>query len=156
MLDTVCLMLRELQVSSLFLFPFNCLEQTLEVASAETIKVVSLDDFNENCWPVHQWLGEKLQQVSSFVKVDENIELLNRIKVFFDLNCALAKTLAHRRVVRVRYADKLYASSTHVCDGRDNVWCFESNVLNSWTIVKVYISITGQRKSYSTATYSSI
>ena len=47
-----------LQIASRLLFPLNSLKQTFEIASSESIKVIPLDDLNENSRPIHQWLRE--------------------------------------------------------------------------------------------------
>jgi len=44
------------QISSLRLLPLNSLKQTFEVSSSKSIKIIPLNDLNENCRPIHQRL----------------------------------------------------------------------------------------------------
>lgn len=65
-----------LQVAPLGLFPLDGFKQTLEIPSAETVEVIPLDDLDEHSRPVHQWLREKLQEISAVIEVDEDVEPL--------------------------------------------------------------------------------
>jgi hypothetical protein len=67
------LLTQELQISSLSLLPLNSLKQTFKVSSPKTVKIIPLNDLNEHSWPIHQRLSEKLQQVSRFIKINQNI-----------------------------------------------------------------------------------
>jgi hypothetical protein len=46
------------QITSLCLLPLNSLKQTFEISSSKAIKVVPLNDLNENCGTIHQRLGK--------------------------------------------------------------------------------------------------
>jgi hypothetical protein len=54
------------------LIALNGLEQTLKVAGAKAIKVLTLDDLEEDCRAIHDVLGKQLQKVASSVKVDQD------------------------------------------------------------------------------------
>lgn len=135
----VCLSSRSrssLQVSSLVLLALNGLKQTLEVSSPESIKVIALDNLDEDSWSVHQWLGEELQQVSTLVKINQDIESLNRLKVLDKHTGALGEPLLHGCVVGLGNRDEFNATGLHVGDGGDDVCCFERNVLYTRAIVE--------------------
>ena len=57
------------------LFPFDRLEQGLEVALAEPFRAVPLDQLEEDRRPVLYRLGEDLQQVAVLVPVGQDAEL---------------------------------------------------------------------------------
>ena len=74
--------MRESKVASLLLLLLNGDEQTLEVASSESLVVLPLDHLEEKSRSVLYWLSEDLQQISLFVIVDENLVLLKSVDVF--------------------------------------------------------------------------
>ena len=76
---------RYLQVSTGGLIKLDAFEQSLEVASAEALMVVSLDDLNEDCGTILKRLGEDLKKISIVIVVNENLELLQNSNVLLDL-----------------------------------------------------------------------
>lgn len=52
------------QIASKLLLAFDSFEQRLEVSSAEAREVVTLDNFNEYSWPVHEMFGEQPMHAS--------------------------------------------------------------------------------------------
>lgn len=121
------------QVAPLGLFPLNGLEQALEVASAEALKLVALDDLDEDGGAVHEGLGEELEQVALLVVVDEDVEALDGVEVLLELPAALlgGEALAHGGVVRGRDADELDAAGAHGGDGGQDVAGQQGNVLDA-------------------------
>ena len=85
------------QVATQLLLSLDSLEQRLEVASTEAGEVVALDDLNEDGWTIHHvlqslvlhvtssgestYLGEQLQEITTLVEVDQDIETLDRLEV---------------------------------------------------------------------------
>lgn len=72
MIDTAAVWLSS-KVSSLLLLDLDCFEKTLEVSSAKTIMVVSLDDLEEEGRSVLNRLGEDLEEVTLVVVVDKDL-----------------------------------------------------------------------------------
>src|SRR6266516_7527497 len=60
------------------LLPLDGLEQRLEVALAESLRAVALDQLEEHRRPVLHRLGEDLQQVAVLVPVGKNAQLPER------------------------------------------------------------------------------
>ena len=100
MIDTTAVCLSS-KVSSLLLLDLNCFEKTLEVSSAETIVVVSLDYLEEKGRSVLNRLGEDLKEVTLVVVVDKDLELLDNINVFDDLDVNLCESLLEVLIVGV-------------------------------------------------------
>ena len=73
--------LPRLQVAALSLLPLDRLEQRLEVALAEPLGPVPLDQLEEHRRPVLDRLGEDLQQVAVLVPVGQDAELAQLIHV---------------------------------------------------------------------------
>ena len=43
------------QITAQFLLLLDCCEQCLEVAGAETLVILALDDLDEQCWSILHW-----------------------------------------------------------------------------------------------------
>ena len=89
----------------LFLFQLDGLEQRLEVALAEALRAVALDDLDEHGGAVLDGLGEDLQQIAFVVAVDENAEVVDGLHILVDLADAVGQDL----VVGVGHAQELDA-----------------------------------------------
>lgn len=127
-----------LQVSPLRLLPLNSFKQTLEVTRSKPVKFVPLDDLDEHRRPIHQRLGEQLQQISLLIIVNQDIQPLQRLKLLLQLPVPLLRLEAvpHRLVVRVGYVDELDASGPHGRDGRHDILGQEGDVLDAGARVK--------------------
>jgi len=75
------------------LFALDGLEQRLEVALAETLAALALDDLEEEGGAVSHRSGEDLQQVPVVVAVDEHVEVLEALEVLIDAPGAVAERL---------------------------------------------------------------
>ena len=100
---------RSNQVTPSILLPLDCFEQTLEVTRAKPIEVVPLDNLNKHRRPIHQMLREKLQQVTALIKVNQDIQALEHLKVLIQLETRLLESHLHGIVVRLRHLDELHA-----------------------------------------------
>src|SRR5215472_3016980 len=78
------------------LLALDRLEQSLEVARAEALGPLPLNDLVEQCRTVFDRLGEDLQQISFVVAIDQDTELAEWRDVFIDMSDAVE----HRVVVR--------------------------------------------------------
>lgn len=78
------------QVSSLRLLQLDRLEQRLEVTGSESLMVLSLDDLEEERRTILARLAEDLQEISVFVEVDQDVQFLQTVHVFFDSDRVLA------------------------------------------------------------------
>lgn len=144
------------QVTAQLLLSLDSLEQRLEVSSAKAVEVVSLDDLNEDRGAVHQmllgistdprkkfagftYLGEKLEQVATLIKVNQNIQALNRLKVFLQHQSGLLEPGLHVGVICVRDLDELDSAGLQVGDVADDVVCEKGDVLHTGTVVEVHV-----------------
>jgi hypothetical protein len=125
------------QVTPGILLPFNRLKQALEVSRAKPIEVVALDNLNKHRRPVHQMLSEELQQVPTLVKVDENIQTLEHLKVLVELESRFLEPHLHRVVVRFGHLDKLDAASFQVGNVAHDIIRSQRNMLDARAAVKV-------------------
>src|SRR5580692_1982206 len=96
---------RGLQVAATVLLALDRLEQRLEVALAETVRAVSLDQLEEHRGPVLHRLGEDLQQVAVLVPVDQDAQFAQGL----DGHPGLPGPLAERVVVAVRGVQELHS-----------------------------------------------
>jgi hypothetical protein len=132
-----------LQISSLSLFPLNGLKEAPEVASAKPVKVVPLDDFNKHRRAIHEWLREELQQIATFVEVDQDVQALDGVKVLDQLDGRPLQPLSHVGVVRVWDRDEIDTSGSHVGHRGDDVWRFQRDVLDAWPVKEVDVPTFG-------------
>lgn len=122
-----------LQVATLGLLTLNSLEQALEVASTEALKLVALNNLNEDSRTVHEGLGEELEEVATLVVVDEDVELLDGVEVLLELPVALLRLEAEADgvVVGGGDVDELDTTGAQGRDGGDDVLGQEGDVLDS-------------------------
>ena len=74
-----------LQISARSLIQFNTLEKSFEVASPETLMVVSLNDLEEDSWPILHGLREDLQKVPVVIIINQNLQFLQLCQVLLNL-----------------------------------------------------------------------
>ena len=74
-----------LQISSCSLIQFNTLEKSFEVASPETLMVVSLNDFKEDSRPILHGLCEDLQKIAIVIIINQNLQFLQLCQVLLNL-----------------------------------------------------------------------
>src|SRR5215213_2658607 len=106
-----------LEISSQCLFALDRLEERLEVACAEALGSLALNDLVENGWPVFDRLRENLKQVSFIVPVDENPELLKRREIFIDF----ADSRGNVIVIRCRNLQEFNTARLEISHRRDDV-----------------------------------
>ena len=90
------------QVTTLSLLSFDCLEQSFEVSGAKTLVISSLYNLNKESWSVFQWSCEKLEKITFFVIVNEDLVLLDYIHVLFNFKTDFLKARSKVIVVSVR------------------------------------------------------
>jgi len=74
------------QVPAQLLLALNGLKQSLEIADTKAFVRLTLYTLDEDGRPVLDGPHEYLQQVALFVKVNEDIELLNLVQILLDLH----------------------------------------------------------------------
>lgn len=126
-----------LQISPQGLFSLDSFKQTLEVPSTKPIKVMPLNNLNENRRPIHQMLRKQLQQITPLIKVNQNIQTLERLKILIQNHALVLQPLLHPLVVCLRDADELHTAGLQVCDGGDDVVGSEGDVLHAGAAVEV-------------------
>ena len=65
-----------LQIASPLLLFLERFEERFEIAFAETLRALALNDFKEERRPIFHRLGEYLQQIPFVVAIDQNAESL--------------------------------------------------------------------------------
>ena len=78
-------MSRTSQISSRGLIQLNTLEQSFEVAGPETLMVISLDDLEEDSWPILHRLREDLQEIAIVIIINQNLQFLQFCQILFNL-----------------------------------------------------------------------
>jgi hypothetical protein len=81
-----------------------------------------------------------LQEVTAFVKVNEDVQFPKSFEVFVQLHPSGFQPHSHGGVVCVWDADKFNTSFTEVGYGGDDICRPESNVLNSSAVIEIDIS----------------
>ena len=125
------------QVPSCILLPLNRFKQGLEVPSAKPIEVIPLDDLNEHSRPIHQMLRKKLQQITPLIKIDQDIQTSQRLKVLIQRHARTLQPQPHRLVVRLRHLDELHAPCFQIRDIADDIVGAKRDVLDSRAAVEV-------------------
>src|ERR1700735_2715334 len=119
------------------LLALDCLEQRLEVALAEALRAVPLDQLEEHRRPVLHGLGEYLQQVAVLVPVRQDPELPQLI----ERNASLADPFAQRVVIAVRRGQEVDAHRAHAADGRHDVIGGQGDVLDAGAAVALQVLV---------------
>ena len=101
--------------------------------------VVSLDDLDEDGRAVLERLGEDLEQVAVVVVINEDLQLLQGVDVFLDLDLGVLEALAELVVVGVRNVEELGAAVAQVLDTLDDVVRAEGQVLDASRAVVVNV-----------------
>ena len=68
----------------------NSFEKCLEVSSAETLMVATLDDFEEESWAILERLCEDLKKVALVIVVDEDLLSLKHVDILLHLHVDVA------------------------------------------------------------------
>ena len=68
----------------------NSFEKSLEVSSAETLMVATLDDFEEESWAILERLCEDLKKVALVIVVDEDLLSLKHVDILLHLHVDVA------------------------------------------------------------------
>lgn len=131
---------RTSQVPPQSLLPLEGLEKTLEVSSAEPVKVFALDYLHEHSRPVSDMFREDLQQVPALIKVDQDVEPFEHIHVRREGPGYVRESLAEIDVVCGGDLEELHPAGLEVCDGCDYVVGAERDVLDASAVVVVHES----------------
>src|SRR5215211_9407762 len=120
-----------LKVSSHLLFALDGLEQSLEVALAETTRAVALDDLEEHGRPVANRPREDLKQIALVVAVHEDAESAEVVQLLVDLT----HPLGHLVVVLLGNVEELDPTLAQCRDATDDVARGHRDVLGAGALV---------------------
>lgn len=126
-----------MEVASLGLLLLDGLEESLEISSAKSIVIASLNDFNEKRGAILQWLGKYLKQITLIIEVYQNVQFSNHLQVFLDLGTCVAESLGKVIVVGRWDGQELASSILHACHRIDDVVRSQSDVLDTGTSVVI-------------------
>merc|ERR1719384_1180422 len=104
-----------LQISSCSLIQFNTLEKSFEIASPETLMVVSLNDLKEDSWPILHGLGEDLQKIAIVIIINQNLQFLQLCQVLLNLDFRVRKTLSEHVIIRDWNFEEFLPPGPQVC-----------------------------------------
>lgn len=124
-----------LAVAAELLLALDGLEESLEVSGTETLETTTLDDLDEDSGTILNGLGEDLEQVSTLIEINKNIQLLDDIQILLDLGRRVSKTETQVLIVGRRDRQELHTTGTEVGDGLDDVLGVEGDVLDTGTAV---------------------
>lgn len=124
-----------LAVAAELLLTLDGLEKGLEVSGTETLETTTLDDLNEDSGTILNGLGEDLEQVSTLIEVNKDIQLLDNIQILLNLGRRVSKTETQVLIVGSRNRQELHTTGTEVGDGLDDVLGVEGNVLDTGTTI---------------------
>lgn len=128
------------QVSTHLLLSLNGFEESLEVASAETLMISALNDLKEESGAIFDRLGKDLQQVALLVVVDQNLVLLQSVNVFFHFEASLRDSLTQLIIVGVRdLVEELNTASLHPFDRLDDIFRAHSDMLHTRSAIVVTV-----------------
>src|SRR4051812_39634006 len=119
------------QVTATTLVAFDGVKESLKIALAETIMVLSLNDFKENR-PDHIF-RKNLQQITVLVAVNEQLQILELTNIFAHPRNAVVDRLIVR-AGRLKKGDAALAQSAH---RRQNVGRCHRQMLNARAFVLV-------------------
>src|SRR5690606_15690048 len=125
------------QIAAQFLLPLDRLEQRAEVALAEALGTLTLDDLVENSGAVLHRLREDLQQVTVGIAINQDAELRQLLNRLIDLPYPFLQLL----IVRSGGAQELNATIAQSSHGSDDVVRGERHVLHAGAAVEVQVLI---------------
>src|SRR6266567_8215331 len=128
---------RRSEVAAAGLLALDGLEQGLEVALAEPLRAVPLDELEEHRRPVLHRPGKDLEQVAVLVAVGEYAQVAKDV----DGHPGVADPLAKRVVVAVRGRQAGHAGPLHVPDRRHDVVGSQRDVLDAWAAVELQVLV---------------
>src|SRR5690554_1977195 len=132
--DKHCGLFNRLEYAPTHLVQFDGLEQGFEVAFAEAIIALALDDLEED--GADLVFGKDLQQQAAFgCAVQQNLILLQAIDVFAMIRQAAIKQL----VVGVWCVQKLQSGAAQLLDRLVDVFGGQRNMLNAFAAVQIQI-----------------
>src|ERR1700731_4384664 len=99
-----------LQVASSVLLLLQCFKERFEIAFAETLRALALNDFEKESRPVFHRLGKDLEQIALFIPVDQDAQPLQGFEVFVDM----AYSIQHRGVIARWYVQEFHAALLQV------------------------------------------
>src|SRR6266478_3118528 len=77
------------QIASRSLFALDRFEERFEIAFAETLRALALNDLEKQRRPIFHGLGKDLEQITFIIAIHENSDLLQRIEFFVDVADAI-------------------------------------------------------------------
>src|ERR1039458_4225463 len=126
---------QRLEVAPRRLLTLDRFEQRLEVAFAEALAALALDDLEEERRTVADRTRENLQQVAVVIAVDEDVERTQPIEVLVDAGGAVTE----RVVVGPRGGQELHTAVAHLLHGARDVIRVHGDVLDTAAPVVVEI-----------------
>ena len=124
-----------LAVAAELLLTLDSLEEGLEVSGTETLETTTLDDLDEDSRTILNGLGEDLEQVSTLIEINKDVQLLDNIQILLDLGRRVSKTETQVLIVGRRNRQELHTAGTEVGDGLDDVLGVEGDVLDTGTAI---------------------
>src|SRR4051794_40852284 len=124
---------RASEVAAPRLLPLDRLEEGLEVAGAEALRALPLDDLEEHGRTVADVLGEQLEQVAVLVLVDEDTQLLQLVPRQLEV----PEPLSYVRIVRIGDLEEPHTALAHRRHGRGDVVGAQRDVLDARAAVEV-------------------
>jgi hypothetical protein len=83
------------------------------------------------------YLCEQLKQIPAFVKIDQNVEPLERLEILFQLQSRSFEPLCHRIVVSLRNLDELHTSGLQISDSLDDIVGAKGDMLYACAAIEV-------------------
>src|SRR5262249_39058044 len=124
-----------LQSASQLLFPFDGLEESLEVPFAEALGTMALDDLEEQRRTILNGLGEDLEHVTFVVPVNQDAQVGQHLNVLVDLPHPVRKQL----IVSVGNSQERDIVRPHGPYCLHDVVCGHRDVLDSGAAVELQI-----------------
>lgn len=131
------------QISASLLFALDALEQRFDVALAEALVFVALNQLEEHRRSVLYEVREYLQQIARFslgavfVKVDQDLQFLQSLQILFQHHARVLQLAANVAVVLRWHLLKSHAARSELRDGVYNVRGVECYVLHASPAVEV-------------------
>ena len=97
--------------------------------------IASLNNLQEQRWPILNILGKNLQQISIFIIINQNLQLLQNLQILFDFHIAVGQILAKHIIVSIRNGQEMHAASAQIPNGLDDIVGIESDMLNASTTI---------------------
>ena len=71
---------------------------------------MSLNNLQEQCWSVLNRFAEDLKKVTIFIKINENVQFLNRLHAFLNYGPGAFESILQDAIIRLWNGQKLHSS----------------------------------------------